>query len=196
MKNQTDMLNIALFGAPGAGKGTQAKKIAQKYNLAHISTGEIIRGEIAKGSELGKMAEQLIANGNLLSDELVIDMIADSIEKNKGVNGFLFDGFPRTVAQAEKLDEMLSGIGEPLKGLINLEVPFEELKRRMLQRASEEGRADDNEAAIENRFKEYHNKTVQVSDYYKNKNLRFDIQGHGTMDDVFSQITTVLDKMS
>ena len=139
------MLNIALFGPPGAGKGTQAKRIAEKYNLA---TGDMIRREIAEGTELGKMAADIINNGQLLSDELVVKMIASSIDGTKGVDGFLFDGFPRTVAQAEILDEMLEKTGSPLKGLICINVPFEELKRRMLERAKVEGRADDNEEVI------------------------------------------------
>lgn len=129
------MLNIALFGPPGAGKGTQAKKIVEKYNLAHLSTGDMIRKEIAEGTELGKMAEEIIARGELLSDEFVVRLIENSMAQHRGVNGFLFDGFPRTVAQAEILDRMLEKEGTPLKGLICIHVPFEELKRRMLERA-------------------------------------------------------------
>lgn len=189
------MLNIALFGPPGAGKGTQAKKIVEKYNLAHLSTGDMIRKEIAEGSELGKIAAGIINTGQLLSDEFVVSLIANSIAQNKGVAGFLFDGFPRTVAQAEILDEMLSKTGTPLKGLISIEVPFEELKRRMLERAKIEGRADDNEAAIENRFNEYRNKTVHVANHYHGKGLRYDIKGDGTMDEVFDSIVEVLEKI-
>ena len=124
------MLNIALFGPPGAGKGTQAKKIVEKYNLAHLSTGDMIRKEIAEGTELGKIAEEIIARGELLSDEFVVRLIENSMAQHRGVNGFLFDGFPRTVAQAEILDRMLEKEGTPLKGLICIHVPFEELKRR------------------------------------------------------------------
>ena len=148
------MLNIALFGPPGAGKGTQAKKIVEKYNLAHLSTGDMIRKEIAEGTELGKIAEEIIARGELLSDEFVVRLIENSMAQHRGVNGFLFDGFPRTVAQAEILDRMLEKEGTPLKGLICIHVPFEELKRRMLERAKIEGRADDNEEAIAKRFRE------------------------------------------
>ena len=121
------MLNIALFGPPGAGKGTQAKKIVEKYNLAHLSTGDMIRKEIAEGTELGKIAEEIIARGELLSDEFVVRLIENSMVQHRGVNGFLFDGFPRTVAQAEILDRMLEKEGTPLKGLICIHVPFEEL---------------------------------------------------------------------
>lgn len=189
------MLNIALFGPPGAGKGTQAKKIVEKYNLAHLSTGDMIRKEIAAGSELGKMASGIINNGQLLSDEFVVSLIENSIGQNKGVKGFLFDGFPRTVAQAEILDQMLAKAGTPLKGLLNIEVPFDELKRRMLERAKIEGRADDNEAAIDNRFKEYEGKTVQVANYYREKGLVFDVKGDGGIDDVFDSITAVIEKI-
>ena len=189
------MLNIALFGPPGAGKGTQAKKISEKYKLAHLSTGDMIRREIAEGTELGKMAADIINNGQLLSDELVVKMIASSIESAKGVNGFLFDGFPRTVAQAEILDEMLSKAGNPLKGLICIDVPFEELKRRMLERAKVEGRADDNEEVIDKRFKEYNDKTVHVANHYRKQGIHVDIEGDKTMDEVFGAIAAAIDKM-
>lgn len=189
------MLNIALFGPPGAGKGTQAKKISEKYNLAHLSTGDMIRREISEGTDLGKMAADIINNGQLLSDELVVKMIASSIESAKGVNGFLFDGFPRTVAQAEILDQMLGKLGHPLRGLVCINVPFEELKRRMLERAKVEGRADDTEEVIEKRFKEYHDKTLHVANHYRNKNLHVDIDGNQTMDDVFKAITFAVDAM-
>lgn len=189
------MLNIALFGPPGAGKGTQAKKIVEKYNLVHLSTGDMIRKEIAEGSELGKMASEIINTGQLLSDEFVVSLIQNSISQNNGAAGFLFDGFPRTVAQAEILDDMLTKAGTPLKALLSIEVPFEELKRRMLERAKIEGRADDNETAIENRFKEYRDKTIHVANHYNKKGLRYDIKGDGTMDDVFDSIVNVLEKV-
>ena len=127
------MLNIALFGPPGAGKGTQAKKIVEKYNLAHLSTGEMIRKEIAEGSDFGKMAAGIINKGELLSDEFVVALIENSIEHHKNVDGFLFDGFPRTVRQAEILDEMLAKTGHPLSALVSIDVPHDELMRRMLE---------------------------------------------------------------
>ena len=161
------MLILALFCPTCAGKGTQAKRIIKKYNLAHLSTGDMIRKEIAAGSELGKIAEDIINSGQLLSDEFVIQLIQDSIARSEGVNGFLFDGFPRTVAQAEKLDEILKENGAPLKGLLSIDVPEAELKRRMLERAKIEGRADDTEEAISNRFKEYRAKTVPVAKHYE-----------------------------
>ena len=168
------MLNIALFGPPGAGKGTQAKKIVEKYNLAHLSTGDMIRKEIAEGTELGKIAEEI---------------------QHRGVNGFLFDGFPRTVAQAEILDRMLEKEGTPLKGLICIHVPFEELKRRMLERAKIEGRADDNEEAIAKRFREYNDKTVHVANHYKKKGVHIDVEGNCPVEEVFNAITKAIEEM-
>lgn len=189
------MLNIALFGPPGAGKGTQAKKIVEKYNLAHLSTGDMIRKEIAEGTALGKMAEDIIKRGELLSDEFVVKLIRNSMEQYKDVNGFLFDGFPRTVAQAEILDEMLEGEGTPLKGLICINVPFEELKRRMLERAKIEGRADDNEEAIAKRFCEYHDKTIHVANHYKKKGVHIDVEGNCPVDEVFKSISKAIEEM-
>ena len=189
------MLNIALFGPPGAGKGTQAKKIVEKYKLIHLSTGDMIRKEIAEGSELGKMASNIINRGELLSDEFVVKLIENSIESHKQVNGFLFDGFPRTVAQAEILDKLLEKEGSPLKGLLCIDVPFTELKRRMLERAKIEGRADDNETVIEKRFEEYNNKTIHVANHYKEKGLLFDVEGDHTMDEVFASISNILEKI-
>ncbi len=187
------MLNIALFGPPCAGKGTQAKRLVEKYNLAHLSTGDMIRKEIAEGSELGRMAADIINSGQLLSDEFVIQLIEDSMGKSEGVNGFLFDGFPRTVAQAKKLDEMLAETGAPLKCLLSIEVPVEELKRRMLERAKIEGRADDNEEAINNRFKEYRAKTVPVADHYQE--ICHHIKGDGTIDEVFQELSLVIERV-
>lgn len=189
------MLNIALFGPPGAGKGTQAKRIVEKYNLAHLSTGDMIRKEIAEGTELGKVAQNIINRGELLSDEFVVKLIANSMANAKGVNGFLFDGFPRTVAQAEILDEMLEKEGHPLKALIRINVPFEELKRRMLERAKIEGRADDNEAVIEKRFREYNDKTIHVANHYKKKGVHVDVEGDKSMDEVFRSIAAIIEQI-
>ncbi len=187
------MLNIALFGPPCAGKGTQAKRIMKKYNLAHLSTGDMIRKEIAEGTELGKMAADIINSGQLLSDEFVIELIQDSMKKSCGVDGFLFDGFPRTVAQAQKLDEMLDESGSPLRCLLSIEVPVDELKRRMMERAKIEGRADDNEEAINNRFKEYHAKTVPVAQHYQT--ISHPVKGDGTMDEVFDEMCAIIEKL-
>ncbi len=187
------MLNIALFGPPCAGKGTQAKRIVKKYNLAHLSTGDMIRKEIAEGTELGKMAADIINSGQLLSDEFVIKLIQDSMKKSSGVEGFLFDGFPRTVAQAEKLDEMLAESGSPLRCLLSIDVPVDELKRRMMERAKIEGRADDNEEAINNRFKEYHAKTVPVAQHYRS--ITHPVKGDGTVDEVFDEMCVIIEKV-
>lgn len=189
------MLNIALFGPPGAGKGTQAKKIVEKYNLAHLSTGEMIRKEITEGSDFGKMAAGIINKGELLSDEFVVALIENSIEHHKNVDGFLFDGFPRTVRQAEILDEMLAKTGHPLSALVSIDVPHDELMRRMLERAKIEGRADDNEEVIENRFREYRAKTLPVADHYKIQKKHFSVNGHGSVDDVFESITKILEEV-
>lgn len=155
----------------------------------------MIRKEIANGTELGKMAESIINRGELLSDEFVVQLIANSMANNQGANGFLFDGFPRTVAQAEILDKMLEKEGAPLKGLICINVPYPELKRRMLERAKIEGRADDNEEVIERRFKEYNDKTVHVANYYKEKGVHKDVQGDRTMDEVFDSIVSILEDL-
>ena len=189
------MLNIALFGPPGAGKGTQAKKIVEKYNLAHLSTGDMIRKEIADGTEFGKMAEGIINRGELLSDEFVVALIENRVNHVRGVDGFLFDGFPRTVAQAEKLDQMLAKSGSPLNGLVSIAVPHDELMRRMLQRAKIEGRADDTEEVIENRFREYQAKTLPVADHYKAQGKCFDVDGFGTVDEVFDAITAIVERI-
>ena len=166
------MLNIALFGPPGAGKGTQAKKIVEKYNLAHLSTGDMIRKEIAEGTELGKIAEEIIARGELLSDEFVVRLIENSMAQHRGVNGFLFDGFPRTVAQAEILDRMLEKEGTKI-----------------------EGRADDNEEAIAKRFREYNDKTVHVANHYKKKGVHIDVEGNCPVEEVFNAITKAIEEM-
>lgn len=176
-------------------KATQAKRIVEKYKLVHLSTGDMIRKEIREGTELGKMASDIINRGELLSDEFVVKLIANSIVEHKGANGFLFDGFPRTVAQAEILDEMLEKESTPLKGLVCINVPFNELKRRMLERAKIEGRADDNEEVIEKRFNEYNSKTIHVANYYKQKGLHVDIEGDRTMDEVFASIVEALERM-
>lgn len=189
------MLNIALFGPPGAGKGTQAKKIIERYNLYHLSTGEIIRQEIAQGTELGIIAKDIINEGRLLSDELVVKLVEDCINHVKGVDGFLFDGFPRTVVQAEILDQMLAKEHMPLNGMLNIEVPYEELIRRMLKRAEIEGRVDDNQDVIANRFKEYDAKTVHVMNYYVERGLCYHIPGNKPEDEVFNELVGVIEKI-
>ncbi|MDR0983204.1 MAG: adenylate kinase [Culturomica sp.] len=187
------MIYIALFGPPGAGKGTQAKKIIEKYNLEHISTGEIIRREIADKTELGKQAENIINKGHLLSDELVIALLEDTMSKSHNRKGFLLDGFPRNVKQAKDLDAMLAKRGASLNVLINIKAPSNCLMRRMLKRAGEEGRPDDTPEVIENRFKVYENQTQPVEEYYKCKGITLDVDGNKDVDSVFEQIVQLLD---
>ena len=188
------MLNIALFGPPGAGKGTQSKKLIEKYNLAYISTGDMLREEIASDTELGRIAAEVINKGHLLSDEFVVKLIEERMAKYNDVNGFLFDGFPRTTVQAYILEGILLKKGTKLDCMLSLEVPFDELKRRMLDRAQKENRPDDTEEVIENRFQEYRDKTVPVANFYKEKGIYFPIDGTTGIDNVFEQLTHAIEK--
>lgn len=188
------MLNIALFGPPGAGKGTQSRKLVEKYNLAYISTGDMLREEIANDTELGRQASSIISKGNLISDELVVQLIEERLSNFKNVNGFLFDGFPRTYAQAYILEGLLLKMNSSLDCMLSLEVPFDQLKLRMLERAKIENRADDTEEIIENRFKEYREKTVPVANFYKEKGIYYPIDGTGSMDSVFDELTSAIEK--
>lgn len=189
------MKNIILFGAPGAGKGTQSSIIREKYDFAYISTGEILRKEIQKGSPLGKQAEELINKGELVSDEIIIGMIRSFIEANKGKD-LLLDGFPRTVKQAEALDEILSSLSRGEAKVIELAVNKDVLMQRLLKRAQIEGRKDDNEQTIRERFNQYDKKTSAVADYYKKKNGYISIDGeHGTPEEISVKLIEVLDKL-
>lgn len=188
------MLNIILFGAPGAGKGTQSKEIVKKYDLAYISTGEILRKEMAEETELGLKAKDVINRGELLSDELIMGIIEHAIEQ-AGDKGVLFDGFPRTVKQAECLEELLEHHQRHLSIVLSLEVPREELIQRMLKRAEIEGRADDNEEVIQNRFKEYEAKTKPVADFYEKEGKLHKIEGTGAVEEVFVRLTNEIDKI-
>jgi adenylate kinase len=188
------MLYLALFGPPGAGKGTQAKKIAGKYHLYHLSTGDILRAEIARGSSLGLLAGGIINRGELLSDEVVMALVQSAIETGGDVDGFLLDGFPRTVKQAGMLDEYLRGRdGKELDGLLGIEVDREELTRRMLQRAVLEGRADDTEEVIRNRFVEYERKTLPVAARYREQGKYFAVDGNGSVEEVFQSLVAIID---
>jgi len=188
------MLNIALFGPPGAGKGTQSKKLIEKYNLAYISTGDMLREEIANDTELGRIAAAVINKGHLLSDEFVVQLIEERMSKYNNANGFLFDGFPRTTVQAYILEGILLKKSSKLECMLSLEVPFDELKRRMLDRAQKENRPDDTEEVIENRFQEYRDKTVPVADFYKEKGIYYPIEGTTGIDNVFEQLTDAIEK--
>ena len=191
------MLYLALFGPPGAGKGTQAVKIVERYHLVHLSTGDIIRREIASGSELGVMAEGLISDGKLLPDQIVMSMIRHNVKKGTGVNGFLFDGFPRTVAQAEMLDQLLHEMnGYGLDGLLSIEVEQEELVKRLLYRAKIEGRSDDSIEVIRKRFTEYESKTLPVAHYYKEQERCFTVDGNRKVEEVFESLKLIIDKIN
>lgn len=169
-----------LFGPPGAGKGTQATSLAETYNLKHISTGDLLRGEIAAGTELGKKAKALIDAGSLVPDEVVEGMIESKFNEIKNVDGFLLDGFPRTLAQAAALDKMLEKRGEGLTGVISLMISDELVKVRIAHRAAIEGRADDaKEETINNRIKTYHAQTEPLIDYYKKAGKYHEVDGYG-----------------
>jgi len=189
------MLNLVLFGAPGSGKGTQSKKLIEKYGLIHLSTGDLLRGEIAEGTELGLEAKKLMDEGKLVPDEVVIGMISHKLDANKDAKGFIFDGFPRTVAQAEELDELLKSKNSEISVMIALEVNDIELEHRLLLRGKDSGRADDaNPEVIRKRIKEYNEKTAPVADFYKNQDKLNSINGIGPEDEIFAVICGIIKK--
>lgn len=189
------MLNLVLFGAPGSGKGTQSAKLIDEYGLYHISTGEVLRDHMARGTELGKTAEKYISQGQLIPDELMIDILDDVLEKNaKGKKGVVFDGFPRTIPQAEALKKLLAKRGTELHAVIGLEVPEEELVGRMIKRGQETGRADDNIDTIKKRLDVYHNQTSPLRDYYTKEGKYLGINGQGVVDEIFQDIACGLEK--
>jgi adenylate kinase len=190
------MLNIVLFGPPGAGKGTQSQKLIDRYNLVHLSTGDLLRAEIAGGTKLGLAAKSIMDNGDLVSDEIVIGMIANKLDNSHDVNGFIFDGFPRTVAQAQALDELLNEKGTAITAMLSLEVDDEELTKRLLLRGQQSGRADDaNEEVIKNRIQEYNNKTAPLKQYYQHKGKAHAVPGIGEIDTIFIMLTRIINKI-
>ena len=187
------MVNIVLFGAPGCGKGTQAQRLKEHYGIHHVSTGEVIRGEIARGTELGKRMESYIREGKLAPDEIVIDMIANYVAEHKEAKGCIFDGFPRTTRQAEEFDRILAGHGLKVDLMVDIHVPEEELVKRILLRGKDSGRADDaSEEVIRGRLDVYRQQTAVVSDYYAAQGKYATVNGTVTMDDVFARITDVI----
>lgn len=188
------MLNIVLFGAPGSGKGTQSAKLIEEYGLHHISTGEVLRDHIKRGTDLGKVAQEYISQGQLIPDDLMISILDDVLEKEaKGKAGVIFDGFPRTIPQAEALKDLLKKRGTDLHAVVGLEVPEEELVERMLNRGKETGRADDNLETIKKRLDVYHNQTSPLRDYYHKEGKYIKINGSGIVDEIFTAIAKELE---
>ena len=190
------MLNLVLFGPPGAGKGTQSAKLIEKYGFVHIATGDLFRKHLGEGTELGKLAKSYMDEGNLVPDKVVIDMVDDKLSDHENVPGIIFDGFPRTVAQAEALDKLMEGKARPVSGMLALEVPEEELKNRILERGKTSGRADDqNEDKVKHRIKVYNDETLPVAEYYKKQGKFQAIHGVGSIDEIFSKISEAVDGM-
>lgn len=188
------MLNIILFGAPGCGKGTQAAMIKEKYNINHISTGEVIRGEIARGTELGKSMQSYIEAGQLAPDFIVIGMIRNYMKEHMDAAGNIFDGFPRTTAQAEAFDEILAEDGESVSVMIYMDVPEEELVKRILLRGKDSGRADDaSEDVIRNRIAVYREQTEIVAQHYTKQGKYVAVDGVGSLEEVFGRISAAID---
>lgn len=189
------MKNIVIFGAPGSGKGTQSDRIVEKYGFRHISTGDVLRKEVKEQTELGKTAKKYIDNGQLIPDALMIDILAATYDAFGKVEGVIFDGFPRTIAQAEALKKMLADRGSEVSAMLDLEVPEDELLKRLLLRGQQTGRSDDNEATIAKRLTVYHNQTAPLIAWYKNDGKYNHIQGLGAMDAIFGDICKVIDKL-
>jgi adenylate kinase len=186
---QVNMFNLILFGPPGSGKGTQSEKLIAKYGLKHLSTGDLLRSEIANQTPLGVEAKKIMDKGQLVPDEVVIGMISSALDSNPQAKGFLFDGFPRTPAQAEALDKLLELKKTSIAVMLALNVSEEELARRLMKRGETSGRSDDtNEMVIKARITEYHNKTAIVADYYKKFNKVVNVKGEGTVDDIFGAL--------
>ena len=186
------MLNIALFGPPGAGKGTQSDFLIKKYKLFYISTGDLLRKEIANETKLGLEAKSIIASGGLVSDEIIVQIIEKTIKENPGSRGFLFDGFPRTYVQAYILEGLMIKLNTQLSCLISIEVEEEESVNRLLDRGKTSGRSDDNELVIRNRLKEYYNKTLPVLKFYKEKGIYYDVNGANGINEVHNEICEIV----
>lgn len=188
------MLNIVIFGAPGSGKGTQSDKIIAEYGVEHISTGDVLRAEIKAGTELGKAAALLINDGKLVPDSMIIDILAKTLDaKGKDIKGVIFDGFPRTIAQAEALNVMLADRGQAVSTVIGLEVADEELIKRIVARGKTSGRADDNEETAKKRLNTYYSQTLPLKDFYIKEGKYSKIEGMGTIDAIYADIKKAID---
>lgn len=189
------MLNIVIFGGPGSGKGTQSVKIAEKYGLFHISTGDVLRDHIARRTDIGKVANSYISQGALIPDKLMIKILEDLLisRKDETKHGVIFDGFPRTLPQAEELDKLIESVGAKIAAVVGLEVPDDELTARMLKRGQDSGRSDDNEQAIKHRLAVYHKQTQPLQEYYARTDRYHRIEGVGTIDKIFDEICAVID---
>lgn len=184
------MFNLILFGPPGSGKGTQSEKLIEKYGLVHLSTGNLLREEIANSTDLGLAAKSFMDKGQLVPDEVVLGMIACALDNNVHANGFLFDGFPRTVAQARGLDKMLEARGSEISLVLALEVSEHELVQRLVNRGKTSGRSDDNEEVIRARIQEYENKTAAVASHYAASGKVINVQGEGSVDEIFASLSS------
>ena len=190
------MKNIVIFGAPGSGKGTQSDKLIEKYGLEHISTGDVLRAEIKRGTELGQTAQKFIDQGQLIPDDLMVSILAsvyDSFGRNH--RGVIFDGFPRTIPQAEALKAMLAERGDAVSAMLELDVPEDELMKRLILRGQQSGRADDNEATIRKRLVVYHEQTQPLIEWYEREGLHHHIDGLGDLDRIFQDICKVIDAL-
>lgn len=190
------MLNLVLFGPPGAGKGTQAEFLIKSFGLIHLSTGDLLRSEIAASTKLGTEAKSYMEKGELVPDEVVIGMIRSKLESSKEAKGFIFDGFPRTVDQAKALDVLLNENNTPISAMLSLEVEKEELVKRLLNRGKDSGRADDqDQSIIENRINVYNEKTLPLIEYYKPQGKHFGIAGMGTIDEIAGRLKAAVEKL-
>lgn len=190
------MINIIIFGAPGSGKGTQGVKIAEKYGLEHVSTGDMLRNEVKSNSEVGKKLDSFMSKGQLIPDALMIEMLENMISNKTDAKGFIFDGFPRTLAQGKALDEMLQKHGEKVSVVLSLEVEEEELVNRILKRGEISGRADDNKETVAARLKVYHENTEPLKTFYADQFKLVRIHGEGDIEDIFSSIVDVIDRIA
>ncbi|TAK37473.1 MAG: adenylate kinase [Saprospiraceae bacterium] len=190
------MINLILFGPPGSGKGTQAAKLVEKYHLVHISTGDLFRFEMGNNTPLGQKAKSYMEKGQLVPDEVTVGMLKNKVDANPNAKGFIFDGFPRTIAQAEALDRLMAKKDSPISGLLALDVDDEEITQRILLRGKTSGRSDDNdERIIRNRIEVYKSETSPVFDYYAQSDKSQKINGFGTIEEIFARLCTAIDSL-